>query len=835
MLESTTFDLGMDWASIGAWVDEWKAEVGDVIVQDATASTNAPVYTSLLKESGKLTSAVSDPENSDEQTQTRRNSLAIGQVLPTNVAARDVDKVLTSMRRMSVDGTVEPILGSEATCNGSGDRIDVEVDSEMFGDDGLDEMLDGLNLGCLLLDEADMADGTQAITMPHLPPLVVPTEDDEKEQDSNQEGTGADAGATGIAGPAVVVAAAPGSTSENLSTVAKEMLGSGSTNDKNALDSEGDAEDSAESVMAQLLHLTTASLASLHPSIVSDKPLYAFFRPAAKFDATCAPDDILPDFDIPEIAYTPAPKHIEQLLSQKSHLEPGKPMFITNDTEDRDVIGDSEKMWRQARTSMYQDIFDQAAEHAMDEMDNAPPLMVKKYKDGDDDLGLQESHGSELLILEEDILDLDMGTGIDMDMDMDVDLDLDFDNVLDIVSGNVPNAVTKDSTGDTRDVSDNQGNADPKAKGGKNDAYPEAEEEDRRLNLPVSSGLRGSGKPHWSNEWFTPAMRKRLTSMTASDVVPFDSLFVTDPWASRRLVVDEVARAFVDSEGGGHLHATTPLEGFGPAANTYTVPNSSGSALRWTLHHIMQSKNTNKVDSLYTGRSSLAGGVSGDGVGQYIGRMCSLIKASVEEEAELVVNGALGINKSKQEAKLKAALDQGEMIEQLVVGADKRIPWAQNRLDIHVIESRIANREPQKADPKQHLLPPPATFAVSRSATPALPASSDHHSADNSSGNQSLRAMSPLHSFSVPERRDSEVDIGGQVVEHNPTPPAQEQEQEQEQVQETQDQIHKVVEHTEKPLERSQQQELPEQTVEMSEKSEQQRLHYLEEDNDMFI
>ncbi|KAJ2225629.1 hypothetical protein IWW45_007792, partial [Coemansia sp. RSA 485] len=349
MLESTTFDLGMDWASIGAWVDEWKAEVGDVIVQDATASTNAPVYTSLLKESGKLTSAASDPENSDEQTQTRRNSLAIGQVLPTSVAARDIDKVLTSMRRMSVDGTVEPILGSEATCNGSGDRIDVEVDSEMFGDDGLDEMLDGLNLGCLLLDEADMADGTQAITMPHLPPLVVPTEDDEKEQDSNQEGTGADAGTTGIAGPAA--AAAPGSTSENLSTVAKEMLGSGSTNDKNALDSEGDAEDSAESVMAQLLHLTTASLASLHPSIVSDKPLYAFFRPAAKFDATCAPDDILPDFDIPEIAYTPAPKHIEQLLSQKSHLEPGKPMFITNDTEDRDVIGDSEKMWRQARTS----------------------------------------------------------------------------------------------------------------------------------------------------------------------------------------------------------------------------------------------------------------------------------------------------------------------------------------------------------------------------------------------------------------------------------------------------------------------------------------------------
>ncbi|KAJ1644207.1 hypothetical protein LPJ64_004096 [Coemansia asiatica] len=822
VIESTSFDLGVDWSLIGAWVDEWKNEVGDVIAQNEVANERTPVYASLLKESGKLVSTASDFEHPDEQSQTRRNSLALagGPAQSTNsasasAAASDVGKALMSMRRLSLDGA-EPHLGSETTCNGNGDRVDAEVATEMMDDDGLDEMIDGLNLGCLLLDETDMAEGTQAITMPHLPPLAMPLEEDEDDHDCDHAQNSKQQTSDGM----------------ELDVPAKEMRGPSSNpvgQDNNALGAESDAEDSPENVMAQLLHLTTASLSSLHPSIASDKPLYAFFRPAAKFDSTCAPDDVLPDFDIPEVAYAPAPKRIEQRLSQISRLEPGKPMFVIKDTEERDVVGDSEKMWRQARIAMYQEIFEQTAEHAIEEMDSAPPLFIKRFNEKD--LDLLEQSGSNLLVIEsagqgesdgtkagleksednrhsdansseflgevvgidEDVLDLEMGT----DMDMDIDLDLDFDNELDIVSNNVKIKAAsnnKDSTADSRDTDIKQDSINSQSQ--KDSQDRDFDEKEKQLNLPVSSGLRGSGKPHWSKEWFTSAMGKRLTTMTALDIVPFDSLFVANPWASRRSVVDEVARAFVDSEGGGHLHATTPLEGFGPAANTYTVPNSSGSALRWTLHHIMQSKNTNKVDSLYMGRSSLAGGVSGDGVSQYIGRMCSLIKASVEEEAELVVNGALGISKSKQEAKLKAALDQGEMIEQLIVGADKRIPWAQNRLDIHVIESRIANREPQRAESKRPSLPPPAIISASRSATssatPALPttASLDHQSATNSSENQSMRELSPLQTFSVPERRDSEIDVGGEVVEHNATPPPPCQDQ-------GQDQDHGLAQHPE--------------------------------------
>ncbi|KAJ1817028.1 hypothetical protein LPJ75_001835 [Coemansia sp. RSA 2598] len=865
VLESTTVDLGVDWSSIGAWVDEWKNEVGDAAVLNAAPGADTPVYARLLKETGNLASAANDSENSDEQTQTRRNSLAGGQAQSASTVVGDIGKSLASVYRVPSKGA-EPHLGSETTCNGSGDRADAEVATQIMDDDGLDDMLDSLNLGCLLLDEADMAEGTQAVTMPHLPPLSMPSEDGE-EQSSKQEGGGDNDNSVEAGAATSTMEDNAALASEKPAEGSKEVPGSGSVQDSSVLDAGSDTEDSAESVMAQLLHLTTAALSSLHPSIVSDKPLYAFFRPAAKFDSTCAPDDALPDFDIPEVAYIPASKRIEQGLSQKSRLEPGKPMFVIKGAEERDVVGDSEKMWRQARTSMYQDIFEQAAEHAIEEMDSAPPLMVKRFKEND--LDLLESSGSGSLVIEgegdatkaelrkeasgdadkdgkqtdsssnvlmrevvnidEDVLDLDMGT--DMDMDMDIDLDLDFANGLDGASDIAAlKASNKDGASESKDASAKQDGAGslPRDDSSKN-TDPETEE--KQLDLPVSSGLRGSGKPHWSKEWFTPAMGKRLTTMTASDIVPFDSLFVANPWANHRLVVDEVARAFVDSEGGGHLHATTPLEGFGPAANTYTVPNSSGSALRWTLHHIMQSKNTNKVDSLYTGRSSLAGGVSGDGVSQYVGRMCSLIKASVEEEAELVVNGALGISKSKQEARLKAALDQGEMIEQLVVGADKRIPWAQNRLDIHIIESRIANREPQKADSKP-LLPPPAIFSASasRSATPALPGPSGHHSTD-SSGNQSLRASSPLQTFSVSERRDSQVDVGGTVVEHNATPPDQAQ--------------IAAIQHPEEsqvPLGETQQQqqedegqlELSEQTVELPQKSEQQRLQYAEDEDDMF-
>ncbi|KAJ2387630.1 hypothetical protein GGI05_004029, partial [Coemansia sp. RSA 2603] len=99
-----------------------------------------------------------------------------------------------------------------------------------------------------------------------------------------------------------------------------------------------------------------------------------------------------------------------------------------------------------------------------------------------------------------------------------------------------------------------------------------------------------------------------------------------------------------------------------------------------------------------------------------------------------------------------------------------RIPWAQNRLDIHIIESSIAGRPPQKAEQTKQPPPFPTTFisaasvSASRPETPVVPISSDP-----SSERQSIRASSPP-SQPLEERRDSFVDIGGDVVEHNTTP-----------------------------------------------------------------
>ncbi|KAJ1669650.1 hypothetical protein GGF38_002094, partial [Coemansia sp. RSA 25] len=218
-------------------------------------------------------------------------------------------------------------------------------------------------------------------------------------------------------------------------------------------------------------------------------------------------------------------------------------------------------------------------------------------------------------------------------------------------------------------------------------------------------GLRGSGKDHWALEWLTPAMKSRLCKLTADDVTPCDSLFLDNPWVNERNTIDDIARAFVDSEGGGHLHEATPLEGVGP--HGHSAPNGSGSALRWTLHHLMQAKGANAAESLYTGRSSLAGGISGDGVTQYLSHMFSLIRPSAEEEAEQVVSGALRLPKDKDKdkdkgASAKAVPEQDKLMEQLIAGAEKRVPWSQNKLDIHSIESMIVNRAPQKAEVQQH-------------------------------------------------------------------------------------------------------------------------------------
>ncbi|KAJ2787142.1 hypothetical protein GGI15_000971 [Coemansia interrupta] len=790
VVESTTADMGIDWDSVASWVDEWRVEVG-------STTTGSPLAESI-RASGHT------PHTNGAAT-----NGAGGHLGRIRLIQDGSSNELT--QGSDVDGPSAPTLFHRK----SADDADLLHDSESTfieavnprgdgtSDEELDEILSDLNLGCLLLDESDRAEGTQAIVMPHLPPLVLPSETDENGGQSDVE--------MDVAAAALAVPVAD-----------HTELAHGNI----ALDSEVGAEESPESVMAQLLHFTTTSLSILHPSIATDKPLYSFFRPTTKFDSTCAPDDVLPDFDIPEAAFVPAHEHVEQRLSEAGSVVPGKPMFVFgDDTSERDVFGDSEKMWQEARSAMYQNIYDDAAQRAIDEMDNAPQPMQTLYPDDsdtDDDIdsepeqllleddigdivvdGERSPHPTpnadgaanateymdnldssvlmqEDIVIDEDLLDIDMGMDIDFDFDLDVvgnPAPTAADGPVEpVVDGAVSTAIAGPSDAQTDIAADTNPHPQPQPQPEEQVAGPESEPEpepvvsDIPVNLPISSALRGSGEPHWATEWFTPAMVKRLVTMTAEDIVPYDSLFMSDTPASKRLIVDEVARAFVDSEGGGHMHESTPLNGIGPAGNSHIIPNSSGSALRWTLHHLVQSKGAKAVDSLYSGRSSLAGGVSGDGISQYIGRMCSLVKASAEEEAEQVVSGALGLRKDKGGSKIGDIPDQGELIEQLVVGSDKRIPWAQNRLDIHVIESSIAGRPPQKA--VQTKQPPPfptsflsaASVSASRPETPVVMVSSDP-----SSGRQSIRASSPP-SLPPGERRDSFVDIGGEVVEHNPTP-----------------------------------------------------------------
>ncbi|KAJ2374641.1 hypothetical protein GGI05_007257, partial [Coemansia sp. RSA 2603] len=352
---------------------------------------------------------------------------------------------------------------------------------------------------------------------------------------------------------------------------------------------------------------------------------------------------------------------------------------------------------------MYQDIYDDAAQRALDEMDNAPQLMQTFYPDDtdtddaldsepeqliiEDDNGDIEEDGQhsprptpnadgtannseytdnldssvlmqEDIVIDDELLDIDMGMDVDLDFDLDVvgnPAPTAADIPVDPVADSAINPTTISPSGEhDGTIADTVKQPQPEEQR----AEPEPVVSDIPVDIPISSALRGSGEPHWATEWFTPAMVKRLLTMTADDILPCDSLFMSDSPASKRLIVDEVARAFVDSEGGGHMHESTPLDGIGPTGNSHIIPNSSGSALRWTLHHLVQSKGAKAVESLYTGRSSLAGGVSGDGISQYIGRMCSLVKASAEEEAEQVVSGALGLRKDKGGSKIADIPDQ---------------------------------------------------------------------------------------------------------------------------------------------------------------------------------
>ncbi|KAJ2747088.1 hypothetical protein GGI20_000793 [Coemansia sp. BCRC 34301] len=678
---ASAVDLGVDWMSLRAWVDDWKAEVGTPQSHRGLGRTSSQ----LLGIPASSEKRRSDADGSEYLAgPKRRNSW---DDIATDSESLIPQRILANEQPNGSTG-IGPCNGAAYGCLLS--SADAEYD--------LDAMLSGLNLSCLLLDDTDMVDG---LIPPHLPALVplVESDDGERLLDDAEAPTDKPTDKPDMERPAALGAEASGGGGESMGSIVGEDNG-------------------PESELLRLLQISTASLSVLPPSVIKDKPLYGFYRPETKFHESCAPVDAFPDFVVPEEAYVPALESIAQHLVHIDKIKPGHPMFLQGDTTKRNVLGDLEEQWRQARYSQYQDISDDIADMAIQEMDESPmPLRPRRLDSSEDTLVLDPSvtahktneytmpvassdtnnEGDGVEHIEVPCTDITLAEDV-LDMDMDVDLDMDILNSL-------PDTRLDGSQHDTDideplfDTSlDMQDFAEPEQPLDEEPPErPESPEPLEPIDLPMSSGLRGSGKDHWALEWLTPAMATRLCQLTADDITPCDSLFLSNPWVNDRNSIDDIARAFVDSEGGGHLHETMPLEGIGP--HGHSAPNGSGSALRWTLHHLMHTKGAHAAESLHTGRSSLAGGVSGDGVTQYLSRMFSLIRASAEEEAEQVVSGALRLSKDKdKDASANAAPAQDKLMEQLIAGAEKRVPWAQNKLDIHLIESMIVNRAPQKAD-----------------------------------------------------------------------------------------------------------------------------------------
>ncbi|KAJ2734133.1 hypothetical protein IW152_002575 [Coemansia sp. BCRC 34962] len=709
--DASTIDLGLDWSLLHAWVEDWKADVGISLPNAICYQTDSQML-DVPSSSEKRRSDADDYEHLASQ---KRSNSWDGRTQNTAIS----DDPLLPRRMSDGDQLNSPTIGS---CNGA----TLNITPGYYADAGsdVDVMLSGLDLGCLLLDDIDMVD---VIVPSHLPPLVSMLEPGDGERMSGD----LTASASGELSPTRA------ETKDTPATRTQDVPVPASINGGELMGTEADADDGGpESEQARLLQITTSSLSVLPPFIVKDKPLYGFYRPETKFDASCAPDDALPAFEVPEEAFVTAVENIAQHLALVDKIKPGHPMFLQGNATRRNVLGDLEEQWRQARYSQHQNISDEVADLAIQEMDESPMLMRPQRLDySEDTLALDSSiaahkaddyhvpavsisHDNEIEgeVEHVEVPCTDMTIADDvLDMDMDVDIDLDILNSLPEtrLDGSDFGDPLFDSNLDLQDFSE------PTMPIAEETPEPPAPLEP--VDLPISSGLRGSGKDHWAQEWFTPAMGNRLCQLTAEDVTPCDSLFLSNPWINNRNSIDDIARAFVDSEGGGHLHEKTPLEGAGP--HGHSAPNGSGSALRWMLHHLMQAKGANAAESLYTGRSSLAGGVSGDGVTQYLGRMFSLIRASAEEEAEQVVSGALRLSKDK-DANAKAAPEQDKLTEQLIAGVEKRVPWSQNKLDIHMIESKIVNREPQKAEIAPQMLPTPSVDTPLASRRPSLPTSS---------------------------------------------------------------------------------------------------------------
>ncbi|KAJ2797656.1 hypothetical protein H4S07_005893, partial [Coemansia furcata] len=426
--DASTIDLGLDWSSLRAWVDDWKADVGTSLTNTICNRTDSRVFG--VPESSEKRRI--DADDSEYLTSSKRRNSWDGRAYDTAVG----DESLLPRRMSDGDLLNSPTIGP---CNGTAHTI---VPGDADAGDDIDAMLSGLDLSCLLLDDVDMTDG---IVPPHLPPLVPIVEPTEDERLSGE--IYAPAGGDPNAARTAEIGA---ETNGTPTTHSRDVPMSASVNGGESIGSEAGADDGPESEQARLLQIATSSLSVLPPLIVKDKPLYGFFRPETKFDTSCAPDDTLPDFDVPEEAYVPALESIAHHLALVDKVKPGHPMFLQGDATKRNVLGDLEEQWRQARYSQHQNISDEIASLAMQEMDESPmPLRPRDLDYSEDTLILDSNvvaqtavdyHVPVVSVSNNDIegevehvevpcTDITLAEDV-LDMDMDVDIDLDILNSL---------------------------------------------------------------------------------------------------------------------------------------------------------------------------------------------------------------------------------------------------------------------------------------------------------------------------------------------------------------------------------------------------------------------
>ncbi|KAJ2846325.1 hypothetical protein IWW36_004407, partial [Coemansia brasiliensis] len=408
------------------------------------------------------------------------------------------------------------------------------LDANWLGRGSIEDIIDSLDMDRLLLEDSDAKNASDEAIPAHLPPLLS-ISDDESSEDQSKD----------------VLPPVPALSKDTNNVNTQNNVEVSKTDTKYAdrpMSPESDGEETPESIAAHILHITSTALSTLPTSVTSNKSLYAFFRPSSKPDASCAPAEILPTFDVPDTAMVETPDFIKEKLSRREKLPAGMPMFLAAASDQRDVLGDVEKQWREARVKLYEDIYEDAAEMALEEMENAPlPVRRPQTLDSEDEKD-NVDHLPPTEVHEHSAEPTHIESGLDMNIDEDVmemDLGMDLDLDIDVVNG-ISDVKGEESEDLREPVQKSQLQTN-----GKDQLQTESadnlEENLEEIPLPVTSGLRGSGVPNWSNEWFTSAMGKRLSQMTAHDILPCDSLYLSKPLQQH--VLDEMAQAYVDSEG----------------------------------------------------------------------------------------------------------------------------------------------------------------------------------------------------------------------------------------------------------------------------------------------